>query len=173
MQYNVAQLLKEPTGATRSVNVEGALDISGGSVAEFQGLLELLRTHQGLLVRGMVETKVGLSCGRCLGGFTCQREFDVEEEFFPLVDVSTGRKLAQVPENEGTVINVNHVLDMTEVLRQYAIAVQPIKPLCGEECQGLCQECGADLNQENCICSKADIDPRWSALAALLNPTND
>ena len=173
MQYNVAQLLKEPTGATRNVHVEGVLAVSGATTAAFLGRLELLRTHQGLLVRGEVEATVGLSCGRCLGDFPGRCLLDVEEEFYPLVDVNTGRRLAQALDGEGANIDLNHVLDLSEVLRQYAIAAQPIKPLCGEGCLGLCQECGADLNRENCICSEPDIDPRWSALAALLNQSND
>ena len=173
MQYNVAQLLKEPTGATRRVHVEGGLEISGGAAASYRGGLELLRTHQGLLVRGTLEASVGSSCSRCLGDFASQCRLDVEEEFYPQVDVSTGRKLEQFAENEGTTIDLDHVLDVAEVLRQYAIAAQPIKSLCRESCQGLCQECGVDLNAESCICSKADIDPRWNALAALLNQSND
>ena len=173
MQYNVAQLLKEPTGATRRVRVEGGLEISGGTPANYYGRLELLRTHQGLLVRGMLEASVGSICGRCLGDFASQCQLNVEEEFYPQVEVNTGRKLDQIAENEGTAIDANHVLDMAEVLRQYAIAAQPIKPLCQESCQGLCQECGVDLNKESCNCSKAGLDPRWSALAALLNQSND
>ena len=173
MQYNVAQLLKESTGATRTVPVDGALELSGGAAAAYLGRLELLRTHQGLLVRGMLEVSVGLNCSRCLGDFAGQCLLDVEEEFFPEVDVNTGRKLAYVPDTEDATIDSNHVLDMAEVLRQYAIAAQPIKPLCGEGCQGLCQECGVDLNSETCMCGKTDIDPRWGALVALLDQSKD
>ena len=172
MQYNVAQLLKEPTGATRSVRVEGGLEYSGGMGAIYQGRLEFLRTHQGLLVRGTLGANLGMNCSRCLGDFIGYSQFEMEEEFYPLVDVTSGRKLAPAWDNEGTAIDANHVLDMAEVLRQYTIAAQPIKPICSDGCQGLCQECGVDLNREKCACSKDDIDPRWGALAALLNQSN-
>jgi uncharacterized protein len=169
MQYNVAQLLKEPTGATRKVGVDGELNVSGSLTADCQGSVEFVRTHQGLLVRGMVDAWVTTTCSRCLGEFASLSLLDVEEEYFPLVDVSTGRRLELPWDYEGTIIDATHILDLTELLRQCTLASQPIKPLCRPNCQGLCQECGVDLNRENCVCGGAAIDPRWSALAALLN----
>ncbi len=169
MQYNVAQLLKEPTGSIRKVGVEGELAVSSDVSASCQGNVEFVRTHQGLLVRGVVDARVTTTCSRCLGEFASRSPLDVEEEYFPLVDVNTGGRLELPWDYDGTVIDSTHILDLTELLRQCALAGQPIKPLCRRDCQGLCQECGVDLNKEACICSGAGIDPRWSALAALLN----
>ena len=49
----------------------------------------------------------------------------------------------------------------------------PMKPLCQTDCKGLCGECGADLNLEECRCESAPIDPRWQALAALRGSSDD
>ena len=173
MQYNVAQLLKEPTGASRQVAVDGGLELSGGLKAGYFGKLEILRTHQGLLVRGKVHADVSLACGRCLNEFGHPAPLELEEEFFPLVDVSTGRRTELPWDSEGITIDSSHVLDVSEVLRQYTIAMQPIKPLCQDACQGLCLECGGDLNRQECECQTDAIDPRWGALAALLNDSKD
>lgn len=43
----------------------------------------------------------------------------------------------------------------------------PMKPLCREDCRGLCPHCGADLNQGNCGCRAETLDPRWEALQKL------
>ncbi len=43
----------------------------------------------------------------------------------------------------------------------------PMKPLCREDCRGLCPTCGADLNAGDCSCDRGVSDPRWSGLAAL------
>ncbi|MDE2844665.1 MAG: DUF177 domain-containing protein [Chloroflexota bacterium] len=169
MQYNVAQLLKESTGAVRWVAVAGELAMPGGASAWYDGGMELLRTHQGLLVRGTVAATAPSGCSRCLNEFASRCQIEVEEEFFPVVDVNTGRRMEPPWDYDGTTIDESHVLDISEVLRQCTIAAQPIKPLCNEECQGLCQECGVDLNESKCMCSGGDIDPRWEALAALLN----
>lgn len=173
MQYNVAQLLKEPTGATRSVPVDSGMAASGAPAVAYRGRVQLLRTHQGLLVRGRVNAAVPLTCSRCLKDFVNPASLDLEEEFFPRVDVNTGSRMTLPADYEGTVIDTNHVLDLAEVLRQYSIAAQPIKPLCRPECSGLCPECGVDLNCEECQCGGLPIDPRWDALAALLNQSED
>ena len=44
----------------------------------------------------------------------------------------------------------------------------PLKFLCCEECKGLCQVCGANLNEVECNCNKNSIDPRLEALKELL-----
>jgi uncharacterized protein len=44
----------------------------------------------------------------------------------------------------------------------------PIRVLCREDCRGLCSECGADLNLEECQCQKP-VDSRWQVLADLKN----
>jgi len=52
------------------------------------------------------------------------------------------------------------------LLEQMQLAV-PMKPLCREDCQGLCPSCGADLNAGTCDCKDDWVDPRWAALAKL------
>ena len=52
------------------------------------------------------------------------------------------------------------------VLEQVALGV-PMKPLCREDCRGLCPVCGADRNEIDCDCAAAKTDPRWAGLAAL------
>ena len=42
----------------------------------------------------------------------------------------------------------------------------PMKPLCKEDCAGICSECGANLNAGACECGQ-QIDPRWAALGKL------
>ena len=42
------------------------------------------------------------------------------------------------------------------------------KYLCSEDCKGLCQHCGADLNEGDCGCSQENIDPRWAALVDIM-----
>jgi uncharacterized protein len=168
MRYNVAQLLKEPIGSTRSYQLEETFTAHGRFADWVNGSVRFLRTHQGILVNAELEARVTLACGRCLSGFTLPLTLHVEEEFFPLVDVNTGRRLFQPDGSEGSRIDASHTLDLTDILRQYVITYQPMKPLCNPNCAGLCQQCGANLNQRNCSCDTAQRDPRWGALAELL-----
>jgi uncharacterized protein len=43
----------------------------------------------------------------------------------------------------------------------------PMKALCDEDCAGLCQKCGQNLNQGKCDCPAEEIDPRWAKLNEL------
>ncbi len=171
MRYNVAQLLKEPTGATRTVELSRSQEKDGDFGGAAAGCLQLLRTHQGVLVRGSVAVPVAATCGRCLKEFTERAFLEVEEEFFPLLDVNTGLRRSLPEDAEAETIDNNHILDLTEVLRQNVIAAQPIKPLCRLNCPGLCPGCGADLSSESCACKQSLADPRWGSLVALLQET--
>ncbi len=43
----------------------------------------------------------------------------------------------------------------------------PAKPLCKEECAGLCQHCGADLSAGECPCAGLRPDSPFAVLAGL------
>jgi uncharacterized protein len=58
-------------------------------------------------------------------------------------------------------------VDVDELVREQLLLALPSRFRCGEDCKGLCPHCGADLNKETCACEHQEIDPRWSALAAL------
>ena len=170
MQYNVAQLLKEPTGATRSYQVEQRLTGVSGITDRVWGQLDMLRTHQGILVKAKLDIESTLMCSRCLGESTRLSTLFIEEECFPTIDLHAGRKLPSPAEEEAALrIDARHSLDLHEVLRQYVIAEGPMKPLCRQDCLGLCQRCGINLNQARCDCDAGHRNQRWAALVALLD----
>ena len=169
MHYNLAQLLREPTGSTRDYEVDDLFVGPEGGMDRAQGCVRVIRTHEGFIVRAELETQVSLTCSRCLDGFESRSELTMEEESFPIDDSETEQTIEPAEETLGEIhLDDQHILDMTEVVRQYAISEAPIKPLCCEECLGLCPECGTNLNKEKCKCNIAPADPRWGALAELL-----
>ena len=58
-------------------------------------------------------------------------------------------------------------LDLCEAVQEQVIMALPVRPLCREDCRGLCPVCGADLNEESCTCAEKTVDPRWKALSEL------
>ena len=170
MLYNVAQLLKESVGSTRSYNIDETVLIDGAAAPIYpRGQLSLMRTDKGIWVNSNVAVRELVLCSRCLTGFSYPLSLVIQEEYLPTVDVNTGRTL-HVPElAEGSfTIDHRHVLDLREALRQYVIASRPIKSLCYEECRGLCPACGADRNQGPCSCREEAVDPKWTPLLDLL-----
>jgi uncharacterized protein len=100
---------------------------------------------------------------------------DFEEEFQATVDVQTGRPLDERPDQDAFLVDSNHMLDLTEAVRQYREASREMQPLCRPDCKGLCPRCGRDLNEGECNCDSTIIDSRLVGLAALLEgePSND
>ncbi|MCL1975974.1 MAG: DUF177 domain-containing protein [Firmicutes bacterium] len=60
-------------------------------------------------------------------------------------------------------------IDLTPEALRNIFAELPMKPLCREDCKGLCGICGAKLNEEKCSCSTMETDSRWEILRVLLN----
>ena len=56
-------------------------------------------------------------------------------------------------------------IDLDELVREQILLALPTRHLCREDCKGLCQKCGADLNAGDCSCEQGETDPRWAALA--------
>jgi uncharacterized protein len=171
-QWNVAQLLKEPIGATRAYDVlaVGLRDESEVSLAApLAGEISMLRTNLGILVEGTLDGAVTVECSRCLRPTTLPVSVELQEEFKPTVDVLRGTYLAADEEDTALLINEYHILDIAEVLRQAVLLAVPMQVLCRTDCAGFCQMCGKDLNEGPCDCPKMDIDPSWEQLGALLD----
>ncbi len=47
------------------------------------------------------------------------------------------------------------IIDITEDIRQEIMFAYPVQPLCKESCKGLCQKCGKNLNEGNCLCKSS------------------
>ena len=168
MSINVSQQLKAPIGAIRDYEVSEVVDIAGsGSLV--QGELRLMRTDRGILAKGTLYTEVEVTCSRCLSLLSCPLTLDIEEEYFPTVDVVSGAFLPLPDESGCFTIDEHHTLDLTEAICQYALLAIPMKPLCREDCAGLCPSCGQNLNNGPCDCPPPGMDPRWSELSKLLN----
>ena len=169
MHYNVARLLKEPVGSTRTYRIgESGRTDDGYDFISPEGQLLLMRTDKGVWVNAKVGMKVSLSCSRCLKNFPCPVKVVIQEEYLPTVDINTGQSLYVPEREEGSfTIDQRHILDLTEALRQYAITSQPMKPLCYQDCPGLCHICGADRNGGLCSCEEETADFRWGTLLKL------
>lgn len=173
LEFNVAQLLKEPTGAIRNYEVDTDLgsdfDEELKLVSSLTGQVRFLRTGSDILVRGILQALVEKTCGRCLIKFNTPVSIELEEEFFPTVDVITGMAIIQSPDvEEANLIDEQHILDLLEVVRQEFLVKSDSLFYCRPDCKGLCPHCGQDLNLGSCNCRNEVIDPRWAGLQTLL-----
>ncbi|MBI4791102.1 MAG: DUF177 domain-containing protein [Chloroflexi bacterium] len=172
MKYNVAQLLKEQSGGMRQYSLHediGTLDPDIHPLTTLDGHIQLIRTADGILARGTLNTSVELTCSRCVEPFSLPIRFTLEEEFQPTIDITTGANLPVLDEQEAaTQIDAHHILDLTEVVRQDILLAIPPFPVCRSKCAGLCPQCGQNWNEGPCDCTEDKVDPRFEALRELL-----
>ena len=191
MQFNVAQLLKEPTGAVRRIELNenlAQLDPELRFLGPLLGTLILLRTNSGVLVNGSFSTAVQTTCNRCIEPIAQEVRFTLEENFRPLTEVHTGRYLRpdeyegdeEDLEDAALVIDERHILDIQEVVRQAIWLALPMYPGCNwigsGDCPNLIKHL-AELDQLEGVVltndprrpAKEEIDPRWATLLKLRN----
>ncbi|OFI07691.1 hypothetical protein CLOACE_00390 [Clostridium acetireducens DSM 10703] len=116
-----------------------------GSVSKMGNLLHL---------EAKINTNVELSCSRCLSKFPYKIDLNIVEEF------SNCKKC----EDEDVISIECDEIDIAEVIMNNIIMALPIKRLCKENCKGLCQQCGTNLNYSKCNCKDDDVDPRLAQL---------
>ena len=106
-----------------------------------------------------IKAELELNCSRCLDTFIYPVDIDIKERFTNNSQIT----------NEEIVFAQSDIINITEVIENSIISMLPIKRLCKEDCKGLCQKCGVNLNKETCTCNSADIDIRLEGLKALLD----
>ena len=112
-----------------------------------------------LLLEGEAVTTLDLICDRCLKPY--------REELRVPVDSLLAETLED-EENDEIILLDNGEVDLDEVFTTALVLAMDVKHICSEDCKGLCATCGKDLNEGPCGC-KPDVDPRFAALAQLLD----
>mgnify|MGYP001320700804 FL=1 len=174
MRFNVAQLLKEGVGARRHYTLDEAFEaLPETGTTKVRGNVMLTRIDRGIWVSGSLAANAYSMCARCLNITECSVDFPMDEEYISTIEINSGNQIsvqknpsANIKEEE-FLLDSRHTLDLTEAVRQYVIINLPMKPLCDQNCSGLCSTCGANLNQHICDCS-GQIDFRWGPLTNLL-----
>lgn len=174
MEFNVVQLLKERTGATREYDLANeSIDLSDeGELTGISGHLRLTRTPDGILADARLMLTVPEQCARCLTPFRQRVPMHIEEIYYPTIDMESGRALPPAEDPEAFLIDGHHILDLSEPIRQYRWIEEQFAPLCREDCMGLCPLCGIDRNQDPQHTHETAVDERWSALAELSGRLN-
>ena len=112
-----------------------------------------------LTVKVNIKTKLQFICSRCLENFSSYIDMNTDEKF-------TNNKLN---ENDDIVLVEGDEINITDIVVNNIISTLPIKRLCSENCKGLCQQCGTNLNKCNCNCDKGNVDIRLAKLKDLFS----
>ena len=167
MQFNVASLLQEPTGATRAYDIDEDIQIDG-TTRHVTGRVRFDRTPRGVLVRAGMHGTMDDVCSRCVKPIAYPVDMEIAEEYIPTIDIVSGAAIDVLEgEEDAYRIDARHVIDLSDAVRQYWSIALPMAPLCDEQCRGLCPICGEEIAASGHACTGDEIDTRWSALAKL------
>jgi uncharacterized protein len=99
-----------------------------------------------ILLTGLISGTIGFECSRCLEASSVPVNIKICESF----------------------PSTSEVIDIEAEVRELLILELPEKPLCRQDCKGLCPECGCNRNMKDCGCGKENIDPRWEKLKKII-----
>jgi uncharacterized protein len=170
LQFNVSQLLKGGVGETRTYEFDspGPLDLDGSEARDITGHVKFTLTNFGILAAAEAHATLELTCARCLEPFDTSADIAFDEEYQPTIDIGTGLPSSTPRNAEAFAITPNHLVDLTEAIRQHLVLAIEIVPLCSPDCKGLCATCGINLNTGTCNCPPQEEPSPFAALQGLL-----
>ena len=114
--------------------------------------------NKKLLIRGTVDIEVSIPCGRCLEEVPTPVRFDIDKE----LTIDGGVIIDE--EMEETDYLIGFELDVEKLVYAEILVNWPMKVLCSETCEGICNVCGMNLNKGTCDCQRTELDPRMAAI---------
>jgi len=117
---------------------------------------------------GRVRTELELECSRCVEPYRFPIDAEFDQRYLPSSQASTTDAEREVEEDDlETSYYTDDQIDLSELMREQFYLALPMKPLCREDCRGLCAQCGTNLNTGTCDCAPVWEDPRLAALKAI------
>ncbi len=151
----VTELDRDEVAGNASVDINARVE-QGGSSGEY-------------IADGQSKIIMDLNCSRCLDPYPFANSSKFHVRFRPRPEIAEENEEVEIT-GEGE-LDVEFYVDRTIPLRNLAVEqIQlaiPMKPLCDENCLGLCPKCGANRTREQCDCDLSVTDDRWDALRGI------
>ncbi len=110
-----------------------------------------------LTIEGKCELVLEIPCDRCLE--PVMTKFVLE--FTKNVNLSDDEQTDELDE-KNYIDGYN--LDVDKLLYNEMLIGWPMKILCSDDCKGICNTCGQNLNKGTCNCEDTSLDPRMSVI---------
>jgi len=154
---------------------EGPLNERLGGEATNSGLhfagpvqvrVNLSRSGRLILVKSRIEARVKCICARCLDPFALTLSSEIQVSLKPKPDprLATPEEVELRREDLEADFYEGEEVDLSPLIQDQVLLTLPPKVICREDCRGLCQRCGKNLNRETCQCPGAEVDPRLAGL---------
>ena len=121
-------------------------------------------TEDRLRVKGEVKTKLAVTCSRCLSGFSRPLEKYFDLVYAPDPQVDGGDDINLKYDDLEIGFYRDDRIDLRGVILEPILVDLPMRTVCDQDCKGLCDQCGINLNTSSCTCESTP-DTRWQELA--------
>jgi uncharacterized protein len=123
--------------------------------------VEAQQAGPDVVVRGTLKGEFELECRRCLAPVVAGIEETIGLLYRAGTEPDADEPADVLPLPRGA------ELELTEAVREHVLLAVPRYVICRKDCQGICPECGANLNEAACGCEKEEVDDRWAPLRRL------
>ena len=120
---------------------------------------------------GRVQASLDLECSRCLAPFALPVDEPFDVLYLPHSEHQTEGEVEIEDDDLTTAFYSDQVIDLGQLVMEQLFMAAPMKPLCTDDCQGLCPTCGTNRNIGTCSCLEEWVDPRLSVLKNLKKDT--
>jgi uncharacterized protein len=127
---------------------------------------EVTRVEGGHALSARVTWSGELECSRCLASYPFQNDEEFSLVLYPRRPVAE-TEIEMNHEDFDAYFYDDPLVSVAPIAEERIQMAIPMKPLCREDCRGLCSQCGSDLNLSECDCAVDEVDPRWHALTLL------
>jgi uncharacterized protein len=143
-------------------------DIKGDGHQEIaHAEVKVRRSGDRIFCDGRVRMSTLLECSRCLIEYTSDLNVIFNEVYLPASETFEEDACELNVKASSSAYYSNDEIDLDGLIREQLLLALPMKPICKEDCRGICSKCGADLNNNLCGCKNDVIDPRWVPLKKL------
>ena len=142
------------------------VEVASAGTAEIQVSVDEGDAEGEYVADGTVKYTADLYCSRCLEPYPIANTSPLHVRFQPRPEPAVENEEVEITDQEE--LDVEFYSEPVVPLRDLALEqIQltiPMKPLCDENCLGLCPTCGINRNRESCACETSIVDERWGAL---------
>ncbi len=145
------------------LTVKGALEGSVLNVSEESGFvfdgpvsyaLTVKKVGDLLRVQGPVSCTLTLICSKCLEGYSFPVKAFLDIELVPNTLMPSSSELELKGEDLDIEYYDGDEIELDPYVHEEIMLSIPIKPVCRDDCKGLCEGCGVNRNYEQCRCAE-------------------
>ena len=126
-----------------------------------------VKTSAFLAITGKMTGSIEIDCDRCLEPVQRPLDIGLDLEFVPDQQLAGAANLELHPDDKKRDAISGSEINIADIAREQLLLDIPQQFFCKDDCRGLCENCGANLNLKDCDCENDEIDPRWAALKNL------